>query len=289
MQIMKRPSIADKGAKDIFAVGTLPEFAAIADSVPNDNDSRKQCRSNASWFGCKSYDTSVEQVRKGDLSGVPASDALMTKIENDIPATRAWRVRHDVVGGIPNVPAYLAGHPYNMHRRERQAVEQGPISIYASLELSAAIDVATMRQRGASILALVRLLSNQRPVELFACCSVGERGFGVHIITKLDTLPLDLARVAHFLTCPSVTRGLNYAVGHELAKQIGKKWDGNWAYGNCNLYRKHAREIYRSVTTPTADTLLIPAAHLNDPAVKEPTKWLHDMLKKYGGMEQEGD
>lgn len=286
MQIIKRDALPQIGkAKDLFAIGSLPEFAVLADNVNEDDRRRHRVTTSNRWTGGKDYDTSVKQCRIGDLSGVEPSDKILSKLEIAFPVTAKFAIVNDVCGGVPNVPAMLAGHPLSMRRRQRLASEQAPLCIFVSLELSAGIDIGTMRQRGATILALVRLLSDKRPIDLYACCSVGQDGLAAHIITRIDTAPLDLARAAHFLTCPSVTRGLNYAACDSLmVKHFGKVWSGHWAYGDHGKYIKHAREIFLSAVNPSAEALLIPAAELNDPCVKTPELWIKKMLETYGGL-----
>lgn len=279
-------------ARDVVLVCDLPGLAQYASGVHRDNHSRAACCAGRDWYGNKNYNTSVEQIRSGDLSGVAASDALMEKLELSAPLSHAWRIVHDVVGGVPNVPAFLAGQPLTMRRRERTVSEQAPLSIFVSLELSGGIDITTMRKRGAAILALVRRLSNLRPVELFVCCSIGQMNVAAHIICRVDTAPLDLARAAHVLTCPSATRGVCYASGGQLLNDhLGQRgeWTGQWAYADDNVYRRNAREILASAVTPNAEVLYVSAAHVNDPAIKQPTQWLRDMVAQYGGLETEGE
>lgn len=288
--ILVRPAPV-KGAREAFAICDLPGFAALADSVPM-NPRRTDTRANNRWRGSKDWDVSVQQVREGDLSGVAASDKLLESIEAQTLMTKVWRNRLDVVGGAPCVPAFLAGQPYNMRRRERVAVEQGPLTILASLELSADISIETMRKRGAAILALVRLLSNSRPIDLWACCSIGNFNpkTAAHVAIKIDTAPLDLARAAHVLTDCSVTRGLCYGLGEQLLNEkLGCRgeWSGDWAYGDVSEYRRTARDNFVSVLNPSSEAIWIAAAHSNDPMVNNPVEWLKTMLHKHGGITED--
>lgn len=286
MRINVQDSIVP-GARDILAIGNLAEFANLADSVPpgQREASRERCNSGNRWTGNKDYDESIKQTRLGDLSGVAASDKLLAELESIIPQTRSWRNRLDVVGGIPNVPAYLSGQPYNMRRRERVMSEQSPLTIFASMELSGGISIDTMRKRGATILALVRTLANNRPVELYMCNSTGMNGVGSHLLVRIDTAPLDLARAAHVLTCPSVTRGLGYATNEMLMKKkLRKQWPGHWAYGSDYTYRKHALDIFKRAVCPANEAILLPAAHLDDRLVETPVEWLKEMMVQYGGL-----
>jgi hypothetical protein len=264
-----------KGGTDYFAVCDMAGFVELADKVTGYK--RNSCRASSEWHGNKDYATSVEQARSGDLSGVAASEALLDKLESEQFVSPVWRNRLDVVGGSPCVPAFLAGHPMAMRRRERVKTEQGPLTIIVSMTLSGGIDTDTMRKRGASLLALVRLLSANRPVELWTAVCLGGNGYGTHTLVRLDTAPLDLARAAHMLTCPSVTRGLGYGICQAMRE------GGQWPHSNFDAYQRTARELYSNVVGATGEVLYVGAAHLDDPAVRNPVKWLKETLAQYGG------
>jgi hypothetical protein len=152
-----------------FVVCDLPGFAHFADQLPTDKRAGSE-----QWWGGMTYDQSLLALRHGDLSGVAASDKLLREMEALIPVSRSWRSINSVIGACPNVPQYLAGNPYNMRLKRRSATATAPLSIFAELVASARISTATCLQRGATILALVRLLANLRPVELWCVIAIGE-------------------------------------------------------------------------------------------------------------------
>jgi hypothetical protein len=270
------------GCQDVILATDLPGFADRCDQV----DPRwHEYGGSYSWCGSKAWSLSTSQVRSGDMTGVAPSDKLMTAIEIDDLVTQSWTETLDVVGGTPCVPAFLAGHPLTMRRMERVADERGPLCVFATMTVSAGVSLDTMRKRGAAVLALVRALSAMRPVQLFACVAIGERGWGSHVLIRIDTAPLDIARAAHVLTCPSVTRNLGYGVCSDQAfKLIDKTWYSGWAYSNPEAYRKTSRDNYISVVCPGAESLLIPGAHIKDPCVNDPVTWLKTMISQYGGL-----
>lgn len=272
---LERPAIHKHGGTDYFAITDLPGFAELTDTC--DGYKRNRVTENNNWTGNKAWDVSVEHVRSGDLSGVAASEALLDKLESEQFVSPVWRNRLDVVGGAPCVPAFLAGHPMNMRRRERVATESGPLAVIVSMTLSGGIETDTMRKRGATLLALVRLLSASRPVELYTAICLGGSRHGTHVLTRLDTAPLDLARAAHMLTCPSVTRGLGYAICETM------KSGGSWPHGDFDHYQKTARELYTGVLGTSSEVLYVGAAHLSDPLVSKPVEWIKDTLAKFGG------
>jgi hypothetical protein len=258
-----------------FVVCDLPGFAAFADQLPANQRAGSQ-----QWCGGMTYDQSLLALRHGDLSGVAASDALLREMEALIPVSRSWRSVDSVIGACPNVPQYLAGNPYNMRLKRRCATATAPLSIFAELVASSRIGAATCRRRGAATLALVRLLANLRPVELWCVIAIGQKNSRSSICVRLDTAPLDLARSSHVLTHPSVFRALGYkSLEHAF---YGRGWNGDWAFGDHSLHVRTAAESYQRLLRPGSDVLFIPPVHLHEPA-----KWLRTMIERHGGVQLE--
>ena len=274
--------------KDTFLIGDIGSFAARAESVPLHNDSRESCVEGHDWTGGLAYNSAVEMTRNGDLSGVAASDKFLSRFEALAPMRAAWRVRDDVVGAVPNVPAFIAGTPLTMRRRERVAVESAPLAIAVDLVSSGSIPAKDLQKRGALILALVRALSATRPVELWAGGSASPSKFrdkgAWHVWTRIDTAPLDLARAAHIMTNPAVTRGMIYAI---ITDESGEqKSNLHWPYGNHAWSRANMRPILSRVIG-SGDMLTIAAPHSNDELVNNPEQWFERMLKQYGGVDHD--
>jgi hypothetical protein len=111
---------------------------------------------------------------------------------------------------------------------------------------SAGIDAEICLTRGAAMLAMARMLANVRAVELWCVVAIGNRNSRSSLCVRLDTAPLDLARVAHVLTHPSVFRALGYqSLEHEFYRPGG--WSGLWAFGDHTLHIRTAAESYRRV------------------------------------------
>ena len=272
--------------KDTFLIGDLGSFAARAESVPLGNDSRSSCREGNKWTGGLAYDCAVNMTRHGDLSGVAASDKFLSRFEALAPMRGAWRIRDDVIGGVPNVPAFLAGTPLTMRRRERVAVESAPLAVAVDLVSSGGVPAKDLQKRGALILALVRALSATRPVELWAGGSATpsqhkDKG-AWHVWMRIDTAPLDLARAAHIMTSPAVSRGMIYAI----ITDEGKSSNLHWPYHNHQWSRENMRPVLSRVIG-SGDMLTIAAPHMSDELVNEPEQWFERMLGQYGGLEHD--
>ena len=224
-----------------FVVCDLPGFAEFAEQVPTDR--RVASADRTQWWGGMTYDQSIAALRYGDQSGVAASDKLLSDMEALVPVSRSWRTMNSVIGMCPNVPQYLAGNPYNMRLKRRSTSTTAPLSIFVELVASAGIDATTCLKRGAAMLALVRMLANVRPVELWCVIAIGQRNSRSSLCVRLDTAPLDLARSAHVFTHPSVFRALGYrSLEHEF---YARGWNGGWAFGDHGLHISTAAESYR--------------------------------------------
>jgi len=195
---------AQPNAIENFVVSDLPGFADFADQLPAEK--QRVGKAGTQWWGGMTYRQSVTALRYGDMAGVAASDKLLAEMETLVPVSQSWRTHNSVVGMCPNVQQYLAGNPYNMRLKRRCATTTAPLSIFVELVASAGIDARTCLKRGAAMLALVRMLANLRPVELWCVIAIGQRNSRSSLCVRLDTLPLDLARSAHVFTHPSVFR-----------------------------------------------------------------------------------
>jgi len=234
-----------------------------------------------SWHG-----DSTEEFRKkallGDNSLVAVSEKFLSQIEDQVPTSRGWRNIDDVVGSVPNIPAFLAGHPQHMRRRVRVAKETAPLSIYMDLTSSAAIDAATVTKRGVVLLALTRLLVEHRPVELWVGTSKGVGWGGAKsgtVAWRIDTAPLDLARAAYHIGASAMARGFGYGVDNAVHKT-----GGHWPFGDYALHCRTAKERLAAVMGNT-EILYIPPIHVADDMVRKPVEWLKRTMAIYVGGE----
>lgn len=273
---------------DHFLICDIPEFAQACDKVPGYSNSadgitaRRKGTGGGDWYGNMSYSQSLKCLREGDLSGVAKSDKLLSEIELLVPMSKAYITRNDVVGAVPNVPEFISGNPYCMRRRVRTASNTAPLSVFVDLPAQASISAATMAKRGAAMLALVRLLTNTRPVELWAACPIGGHKVRATALIRIDTSPLDLARAAHILTHASVSRALGFSVlDHTF---LGGSWGGGFPLGDLEQHKQTAVETYRQVVSPGSDVLYIPPANKTDASLNEPVTWLKNMLTTCGNI-----
>lgn len=259
------------------------DLATLAETMASNSHYRID---SGKWHGMD-WSAAMQGVQSGNLARVPQSDKFLSAIEDQVFISPAWRVIDDVVGAVPNVPNYIAGLPCAMRRRVRTASETAPLAIFADVSSSGSVSTRDMIARGAAMLALVRMLANIRPVELWTVSVVGvphsHNAYGV--ITRVDTAPLDLARAAHLLCEPAMARRFGYGIGHMLANDEATGWTP-WAFDNADLWRKNAREIL-SAHTGGSESVYFPAVHACDESIQDPVTWLKTMIARFGGTTEE--
>jgi len=222
----------------------------------------------------------------GDESLVAESEKFLADIEGQIPLSRGWRNIDDVVGAVPNIPAFLAGHPQHMRRRERVARDNAPLTIYMDLTSSAAISAETVQKRGIVLLALTRMLVEHRPVALWVGISKGS-GYGAAgpvsgtVAWRIDTTPLDLARAAFHISSTVMARGFGYGVDDSLHIT-----GGAWPFGNHTLHCRTAEARLQAVSD-IGEVMYIPPIYVADDMVNQPVAWLKRVMLKYVGETKE--
>jgi hypothetical protein len=253
----------------------------LADHIQANAMGRYNMANDASpFYGNVTAIDTLTRTRNGDLAGVPASDALLAKFEAlSIPTSRkTWL--DGVAGALPNVQAYLAGVPMAMRRKVRTHDDAAPIAVVVDLTTSAQIDAATIHRRGAAILALVRVLSAHRPVELWAGCMIDADGrrnaFAVY--SRINTTPLDLATAAFVLTSAAFPRRLCYTFG-----KLHHGFEGAWAFDNFEIQRAHMRDIMMAAMPHVSKLLAIPPIHIGDAIATNPEQWIADKVSELAG------
>lgn len=213
----------------------------------------------------------------GSESYVRRSEEFLASIEDQMPLSKGWRNMDDVVGAVPNVPSYLAGHPQCMRRRQRVDKDTAPVTIFMNLSSSMSIPPEKILQRGIVLLALARLLTIHRSVELWVGSALSDGRQSGTVAWRIDTAPLDLARASYHIADVSMSRMFAYAMCEQLVdKHLGDR-PGNESQHNA-LLRKVAG---------WGDVVMLPPISYSDPMVDRPVEWLRQAMAKYTGQETE--
>lgn len=227
------------------------------------------------WYGGQDTHEALRRATAGDLALVAPSDALVSRLEDQVIHTKKWRNIDDVVGSLPNVPAYLAGHPVAMRRRQREDRDDAPISVFIDLTSSGGIDATSVLARGTTILAFARLLTEHRAVELWAGIALGGP-MSSTVAWRIDTTPLDLARAAHLLCAPSMSRGVGYELSYAAHRSSGM-----WPFSDYGRHKASAQRRLEAVML--REVCYVPPIYLTDPLVTDPVGWIKRELARYTG------
>jgi hypothetical protein len=258
----------------------IPEIKAVR---PHAKDSIIMCDAGGLVDKLKKLNVGegfYKKLQEGDLSLVERADSFMSQIENEQFVSKAWDVRSDVVGSMPDIPAMIAGQPMCMRRRVRTKKPQGPLAVFLETTGSSSVmGEEVQADRGAALLALVRLLQPQRAIDLYICTTYGTHNTMNAVICRVETQPMDLARA-----CAMFHLSRMSSIGYTIIKHTREDGNpGSWSYGAVDMERRYCGEIFKRFLTPDSDLLYVPAAFGGDGSVRAGMVWLKNMLKKYGG------
>ena len=181
---------------------------------------------------------SFEQARKLCLEGEYSQDyekfdsariALETKIAEK---EKNRKIKNDILGFAPNVPAYLMGHPLNMFNMEKSNKDApSVVRIFYSISASAFEDKHNLYMRGICTLALIKQIESMGyrvQLDLVECSRTKNQ---VMITSWTLKNPDDFIdyRASYFpLVNPSFLRRLHFRL-IEVVPELTKSW--NYGYG----------------------------------------------------------
>lgn len=242
------------------------------------------------WAGADAAAT-VARAAAGNPALTSVCDRLLSKMETatDFATSRHVTVAA-VAGGVPCVPAYLAGSPLSMRRRVRVLDEAAPLAVVVDMGVSASVQHPTIQRRGAAALALVRLLAAVRPVSLWVVSGqhvsrysdrAADAAFGV----RLDTAPLDVARAAWLLCAPEAFRRAAFAACQTIGGDVAGH-DVNWLHNDHKRHPDLLRDCLPALTGQ-ADFLLVPslitAGETQFDSDRAALDWVAAQLAQHGG------
>lgn len=207
----------------------MREFSGLNDLItfientpPDDgwgNHASDDYKFNVRWCGAKNYTDARTSLLKG---------SNVAKIKKAISrgagiTEKSKRTMH-IIGGCPNVPAYLAGNPACMYRVDKVR-SRGAYNVFVDTGVHWGIKKNQVRDAGIEILIRVLRLANNYPVNLYVG-DLGEHcgkyyGYAVKIMDAGRAF--NTARVSFALTEPAFLRVFGLAV----IERNGNFWDNS--------------------------------------------------------------
>lgn len=242
----------------------------------------------ARWAGGKALADALDCVARGDNDIAQRSERAMAAMEDALDMPTATHItRMDVAGGYACVPAHLAGAPMAMRRRVRAQADAAPLGIVVDTTSSAGISAEQMLQRGAAVLALVRLLADRRPTECWALSALDANRDESPVTgatlqwVRIDTTPLDLARAGFILGHVGFARMVAY---NHASNRYG--YMGGWPYGFGPLSQGSFAHAAAQALPHLGESVFIPAPYgESDDVIADPIQWVRDHLARHSSEE----
>lgn len=236
-----------------------------------------------SWTNGEKYTESRKLCFYGWQKSVTSAESMIDSIESAGILTRGTAAyRRDVAGAFPNVPAFLAGEPESMWRRDMidaALSEQAPMNIYLDVCCSGGITASQVEARGHAVIALVMALSERRPVELYLYSGMGNDDVAFIPVVKIETKPLDIAAASYAIASSGFMRNLCFTYADMKSRALyGRNWQGHWAWNLSPRSEPYRKQIQSALNITDSD-LIIYGGHLQESSIREPVKWVKEQLE----------
>lgn len=153
---------------------TAVTYCTVADLVRGRNrftDRQAHRDEKTSW--CRPWSALRKDMEVGrgedDIAQrIAAATSSMEVTDTEVPQ---WC--RDVAGDWPMIPAAIGGDPFSMMRRAKTRAEAGAVRVFLPLTCSTAVKASDFATVLISIVAALRALASQRPVELWVYSTIG--------------------------------------------------------------------------------------------------------------------
>tara|TARA_R110000824_G_scaffold101576_3_gene241260 strand:+ start:1565 stop:2374 length:810 start_codon:yes stop_codon:yes gene_type:complete len=215
-----------------YSFDSVSEFAEYVDKLPHSDYDTSQAKRAASWCTMDYADTMARAKRGGDF---PEGAQALAEVDMDLSGddgAQKLGLRRNVVGFMPDVPAYLSGEPLNMLEARPIANPKKFIKVGFHPHQVSYVTTQQVLNRGRAVLAVLDALALEGfAIELWMV-DVNDSSDS-QCVTKVkdsDT-PWNADSAAFFLADASFARRLlfRFLEGHDELKDIC-----NNGYGRSN-------------------------------------------------------
>jgi hypothetical protein len=242
-----------------------------------------------SWAG-GSQETALRMASTdGYQDAVPEAQALATSLYDTISALvnlDTFGSMHDVTGSEVDISRYMSGEPECMLEAIpiKVAGHGRAIRIVVSFSYRCGINEATVRRRGAAVMALVYVLQQlQHPMEVLASMAVkgfswggggsSERMSYVVEVQRADE-PVDIGRVMYALAHPTMLRRMAFRVEDHENRQIRQTFGIPGGRGSPD------DTVASDLDEQGGTTIILPTLRSNDGwSVEESVAWIEEQLR----------
>jgi hypothetical protein len=243
-------------------------------------------RGRSDWTGgTSSVDDACQTLVNGTWSVARKVDALLSDLEQSIGTVERIGVHrsYDVAGGSVNVGRWLSGQPRSMVRHKIVPVPRTGrrVTILANVTASGGVSVDDMNTRGVALCALTEALRMAGiPATVYVACAANQyiQGGGAVVTTTVKVCDSssapDRESVMFALAHPSMLRRLFFADWQGISESQYRTFGIGGSYG-------YPTPFTDEVKNGTGADVVIDA-HMMLGAVKNPAKWIREMLRNVG-------
>tara|TARA_R110000782_G_scaffold259110_1_gene349284 strand:- start:136 stop:1254 length:1119 start_codon:yes stop_codon:yes gene_type:complete len=226
-----------------------------------------------------------------DTDAVNASSDMFDEVDMTVD-TESVRptLSSSVVGGAPNVGAFLQGSPMSMYRVTDEVSADGNVArLIVGMNCGGDIPARVLRTRGIACMALARMMQSCRPVELWSTFAtqpenIDEVGNGkstgytdngriyVSLMTRVSLAPFDVSRASRVLADPFYKRGIMHATAQRLAGQSADMFEG-FPFPSAD---------FATIVGATSSDVVVPGIYnAGDEIVADPIGWVKREFEKW--------
>jgi len=232
-------------------------------------------------------------IRDGDSSLIAEAEALMERVNAQVEVLNPVWV-NDQFGSVPDVPGFIAGHPDCMRRKIHEFADRGPIRVFLSTACSAAVDEDAVHKRGIATLAMVMLLKEYRPVELylFSESTIPKDGMRLRLQTaKVDLDNIDLSSFCYSVCSVDRYRTVDFAISRESTSgfyyaesEIYWGWDYSGWNQIADPKSEYRQNIRSCLGAGELDIVMNPIVWATDELqtlVDDPVQWVQNQIDEH--------
>lgn len=244
---MKHRKIKVKNRYELidYKFDTLLEMISYVENAKRITAKKSSETGDYSFTGTHSLNEAMTMCKNGYFSKeVENFQKLFFKITNQIDKQlKVTRVKHDFIGGAPDVPRYLIGHPLNMLNVDKKDMGKKPKKIV--LRFNTSISCGTSKdyieKRGLAFVLLFDLLKKLgSPVELqtveFSKYEDIYTNYEVSLMKNNDIM--NISKIYFPLAHPSYLRRIMFALA-EKTPELEDHQGYFWGYGQPTSFRRY--------------------------------------------------
>jgi hypothetical protein len=224
----------------------------------------------------------------GTSKYVADAQALINKMaDENVFSTSRPELTTQMVGFLPNVPAYLSGQPetmYNITHTENES-NIAPLSIYVETLISAGLSHKEIIARGTAVMAFALAMNNIRPVSIYTVCisKPYKSNHNAGIVCAIPTKPLDIERAAFMLCDPAFSRRLAFQAMADHAGSPNKSNVNPWAYNGNPTTKEYEANMRLALQLEPHDVFIYGGYSLDQLMLDNPIQWVKNMIAKHRG------